>query len=147
MESWHIEDSINAGLVRSIPAHGVVELFTKRRQPYEPKGTPLALRNRLRLEFTKLVPTSEMMLEALYVSNDTGYVDTENVLLYNIGGAALSSACRFGVRFIREFGEPSATPENPTVWRHYHKYSLVPRGTSVHLLRAFRNGGAVSVGA
>lgn len=46
----------------------------------------------------------------MYASSVRGLVDTENVLLYNLGPGYLASAGRCGVRFVRTFTEPPAPP-------------------------------------
>lgn len=127
MAIWQIEDSFAAALIRSESESGRVEMWTTRRLPFEPKGALLEARNHIRRELKKLVANSETSLDAQYISAHTGFVDTESVLLYNVGPSAFALASRFGLRFTRQFAEPPATPNGESVWRHYHSYSLVPR--------------------
>jgi hypothetical protein len=70
------------------------------------------------------------ILYARYVSIHVGFVDTENVLLYNVGPSAFCAASRFGVSFAREFACPPEAPDVTATWRHYHKYSLEPHAVS-----------------
>ena len=64
------------------------------------------------------------ILSAVYTSSSRDFVDTENVLFYNVGAAAFARAARNGVRFIRRFEQCSPGPGGAAV-EHHHSYELI----------------------
>jgi hypothetical protein len=64
------------------------------------------------------------LTQATYVSLQSTFVDTENVLIYNVGPAAFHRAAQFGIQFVREFAPVPATDDTSSRWAHYHRYSL-----------------------
>lgn len=83
-----------------------VEAWSEVRLPFEPRGEALELRGHIRQALATLRPAYGEVLHAVYTSESDGFVDTENVLLYNVGAAALRNACAYGLRFERRFGKP-----------------------------------------
>jgi hypothetical protein len=107
-----------------------VEMWTTQRLPFEPKGVLRTARDHLRTVLRKLTAARQSIVEARYTSISTGFVDTENVLLYNVGPAAFGSATRYGLIFTREFADPPTAPNDEGCWRHYHRYTLIPSNTT-----------------
>jgi len=65
-------------------------------------------------------------LHAVYVSDEEGFVDAENVLIYNVGSGAFSHLCQRGLCFERCFGPPPEPPKAFSVRAtHYHRYGVV----------------------
>lgn len=97
------------------------------RLPFEPRGWLLGMRNDLRGELQELGRTSSGRLHAVYsAANDGALVDTENVLLYNVGGTALRSLMAHAVTFERRYDVPPPPPGVALIdgkALHYHRYS------------------------
>jgi hypothetical protein len=123
-------DNSAAALIRSDHEQHCVEMWTTQRLPFEPRGVLLVARDSLRTELRKLTATPQLILEACYTSTSTGFVDTENVLLYNVGPSAFASATRYGLIFTREFADPPKAPNDEGAWRHCHRYTFIPSNTS-----------------
>ncbi|MBI3213172.1 MAG: hypothetical protein HYZ38_05090 [Mycobacterium sp.] len=112
-------------VVRTTP--GIVELWSPVRLPFEPRGWLIDMRNDLRRALHSLSPTPNGHLHAVYgAANDGAFVDTENVLLYNVGGTALRPLGRNAVTFERRYQVPSPPVgdglQNDQAL-HYHRYS------------------------
>lgn len=108
------------------PAPGIVELWSTVRLPYQPRGWLLEMRNDLCRELRDLSRTSGGRLHAVYSAADDGaFVDTENVLLYNVGNGALRPLMARSVTFERNYQVPqppeSGLAEGQTL--HYQRYS------------------------
>lgn len=89
-----------------------VETWSTARLPFEPKESLLALRTDLRAALRSLDPAPGMQLHAVYGAADDGqFVDTENVLLYNVGTAALRHLADSAVAFERTFTYPPPPDE------------------------------------
>jgi hypothetical protein len=105
-----------------------VEAWSVARLPFEPIGWALAFRDDLRDALRQTSPVAGARLHAIYGADDQGqFVDTENVLLYNVGSAALRHLMSHGVGFERSFRYPSP-PRNsglPEKGLHYHRYDFV----------------------
>ena len=85
-----------------------VEAWSVARLPFEPIGWALAFRNDLRDALRQTLPVAGARLHAIYGADDQRqFVDTENVLLYNVGSAALRHLMGHGVGFERAFRYPS----------------------------------------
>lgn len=125
MDVFQIDDEVAAALIVSQLNIGRIEMWTTRRLPFEPKGALLEARTRLRRELMEMSPRTDELLEATYRSTVLDFVDTENVLIYNVGTSAFANSSKFGLRFVREFAPPpQATFGNPSFcWQHYHIYS------------------------
>ena len=106
-------------------APGVVELWSTVRLPYEPRDRVLDMRNDLRRALRDSAPRSGGRLHAVYSAADDGaFVDTENVLLYNVGSAALRPLMARAVMFERGYEMPPPPPE-----------SELPKGAVLHYQR------------
>ncbi|GFG99777.1 hypothetical protein [Mycolicibacterium hippocampi] len=106
---------------------GAVELWSTVRLPFEPRGWLIDMRDELRRNLQGLAYASSGRLHALYCAADDGaLVDTENVLLYNVGGTALRPLMASEVTFERRYQVPSPPPEAglpDSAALHYHRYS------------------------
>ena len=76
-----------------------VELWSSVRVPFEPRAWVREMRDDLREAVRRLVARPGRLLHATYSSLEDDFVDTENVLIYNVGPAHLGSAARYGLRF------------------------------------------------
>jgi len=107
-------------------AADVVEMWSAVRLPFEPHGWQVNMRNELR-EALQDLRTSSGWLHAVYrAAADGALVDTENVLLYNVGGTALRPLMARAVTFERSYQVPPQPPgpvlgDGQTL--HYHRYS------------------------
>jgi hypothetical protein len=112
-------------LVLSTP--GAVELWSTVRLPFEPRGWLIDMRNDLRRALQDLSHTSSGRLHAVYGAADDGaFVDTENVLLYNVGGTALRPLMAIAVTFERSYQVPApplGAELTDSQVMHYHRYS------------------------
>ena len=66
-----------------------VQLWSAFRLPFDPKGQMRQARDDLRQALRQLVARGDQIIDATYTSLDSGFCDVENVLLYNVGAAAL----------------------------------------------------------
>ncbi|MGE0569850.1 MAG: hypothetical protein AB7H85_11950 [Dehalococcoidia bacterium] len=101
--------------------HPAVEVWSERRLPFEPKGTLLELRTRMRAELRNLRVADDEVIEAAYQSDDLDFCDVENVLFYNVGAVAFSASRARAVRFWRSFGSPPTAPSGGQL-PHYSCY-------------------------
>ncbi|NLC45189.1 MAG: hypothetical protein GX783_13025 [Clostridiales bacterium] len=102
-----------------------VELWSKIRLPFEPKGWLLEMRNSLRSRLRTMHNSENTMLQAQYVSNEEGYFDVENVLIYNVGSGSFTDLCRRGLCFERVFSLPIQPKNIEEIFPHYQRYSLI----------------------
>ncbi len=112
-----------------LPTPGAVEMWSTVRLPFEPRGWLVDMRNDLRRELQELSRASSGRLHAVYSTADDGaFVDTENVLLYNVGGTALRPLMAHGLTFERRFDIPQpplGAGLGDDTALHYHRYSDV----------------------
>lgn len=100
-----------------------VALWSARRLPFEPRGDQLTMREELRASLRRLAAADGEVLHAVYGSTIDGFVDVENVLLYNVGAAALARAARNGLRCERSRIVPPM-PGSKAAAAHHHEYGL-----------------------
>src|SRR4051794_16426556 len=110
--------------IRDDRARGQIEMWSTHRLPFEPKGALLGARNELRRRVSNMLPVSDRILEARYISPTHSFVDTENVLIYNVGPSAFRSAASHGIEFLRDYGSVPADASETIPWMHYHRYSF-----------------------
>ncbi|OMC07463.1 hypothetical protein [Mycolicibacterium fortuitum] len=107
-------------------APDVVELWSTVRLPYQPRDWLLEMRNDLCRALRDSASRSGGHLHAVYSAADDGeFVDTENVLLYNVGSGALRPLMSRSVTFERSYDMPMPPPgvgltEGPAL--HYQRY-------------------------
>src|SRR5258708_10782563 len=98
---WQPEDlnPLRTFGVTSSPSH--VEVWSSFRLPFQPADAALELRRELRAAIRRLEDPGDRLLDCAYTSAAADFVDTENVLIYNVGPAAFSAAARNGLRLQR----------------------------------------------
>lgn len=108
-------------------APDVVELWSTIRLPYQPRDWVLEMRNDLCRALRDSSLKSSGQLHAVYsAANDGEFVDTENVLLYNVGSGALRPLMARSVTFERSYEMPPPPPESGLTEGtalHYQRYS------------------------
>lgn len=105
----------------------VVEMWSAVRLPFQPRGWQIDMRNDLRRALQGLALTSSGRLHAVYGAADDGaLVDTENVLLYNVGGKALRPLTARALTFERSYRvapqPPGLASADSQVLQHYQRY-------------------------
>jgi hypothetical protein len=116
-------------------AAGPCEIWSATRLPYEPKGWLVDLRACVSGLVSGLVAEPGHVLHAVYRSNATDSVDTENVLFYNVGLGAFRRATPFGLRFERVHGAcPPAS--DAAAYAHHCRYAIAPASAPFHHWRA-----------
>ncbi len=118
-----------------------VEAWSTARLPFEPKGTLLQFRDELRTALGSLTPCPGACMRATYGAADDGqFVDTENVLLYNVGTSHLRHLAARATTFERAFTYP--TPPGESGMRpdrlHYVRYVVGPTADLSHWASAGR---------
>lgn len=111
--------------IKSSDLGSLVEVWSSIRLPFEPKGWLLDMRNSVRSVVKSMQGTNDTMLHAVYVSDQEGFCDVENVLLYNVGSGAFAHLCRKGICFERKIAKPPQPKEGYGIMPHYHRYSLM----------------------
>lgn len=99
------------------------------RPPFQPKreSIPWHFRADLRRAVSRLERQSDNeILRCSYINSGRGLVDTENVLIYNLGPGYLSQAGASGIRFLRTFSDFPASPValDPAGPVHYLEYGF-----------------------
>jgi hypothetical protein len=103
-----------------------VTAWSTARIPFEPKDWLLAFRNQLKLAIAGLPSLDGRILYAVYRSPIGGYVDVENLLIYNVGPAYLASATKNGLVFKRSYRASRNCPvELSSPALHQYEYLLV----------------------
>ena len=119
-------------IVRVADSEPLVEAWSSRRLPYEPKGWLLHLRAELRTAIAPLQAGTEQVLHAVYGSMDTTPCDAENILIYNVGPGYVAAAGAHGLRLERTTAVPPAPEPLAAGTPHYHRYELVGRDAGFH---------------
>ena len=105
--------------------HREVCLWSSVRLPFEPKGWVREMRNELRVAVSALSTTPDEVLQALYLSTETGTFDVENVLFYNVGSGCFAPSTTNGLRF--EQAQVACLPGEPKApFSHFHQYAPAP---------------------
>lgn len=122
-----------------------IELWSKGRLPFEPKGWLLEMRNSFRSALKKIQNNEQKLLHAVYASNEKGFFDVENILFYNLGPGAFSNIAHYGLCFERVFSTPVQPSNEGSTFAHYHRYSLIEPlkapiyGTKGHTLARWKS--------
>jgi hypothetical protein len=110
--------------------------WSAERLPFDPKGPMGDFRRVLAAGCGTLVAKPGQILQAIYSSTDTSFVDVENVLTYNVGTRAIRAAAAYGIRLERRYAfVPAAEPAEIQMAHHYD-YRLVEPGPSFTWWRA-----------
>lgn len=105
------------------PAGGVVEVWSSRRLPFEPKGAMVELRGAIRAAVAELSRAAgyRYRLAATYRSLAPGLVDAENILFYNVGTGAFGRPV--AIHGERRFEDPPPPLDQaPGPYAHHHRY-------------------------
>jgi hypothetical protein len=113
-------------LVAIDPDRRVVQAWSTKRLPFEPRGYLFSLRAELRSALKRLRANTGGVLSALYGSPAPGFCDPENVLIYNVGASHLSGAADWGLRIERSYGCPSPPEPLEAPAEHYWRYRVAP---------------------
>jgi hypothetical protein len=100
----------------------LVEAWSAKRLPFEPKGWLRELKTEIGEAVRKLEVTDGELLHAVYASDARDPCDVENVLLYNVGVGCFRGAGHNGIRIERAF-KASAPPE-PVAGAQSHSHPL-----------------------
>lgn len=100
-----------------------VEAWSTVRLPYEPRGAMVGLRADLRSALERLATRDGHVVNAVYSADDSReFVDTENVLFYNVGSASFRSLASTGIRFERSYAVPAAPDRLERTDRLHHHH-------------------------
>lgn len=99
------------------------------RPPFQPK--PQSIPWHFRADLRRAVSTLERepdneILRCVYTNSGHALVDTENVLVYNLGPGYLAPAGASGIRFVRTYADPPTSPVtlDPGGPIHYLEYGF-----------------------
>ena len=118
-------ESLNYFILDPVDNDNVVELWSVQRLPYQPQGWLLNMRNELRTDVERIKEDSSSILHAVYQTNQSGFFDAENVLIYNVGPPSFRKLCSNGLCI--EFGKakPPKLPRSIQLEaNHYHRYTV-----------------------
>ncbi len=108
-----------------------VEAWSTSRLQFEPKGWQREFKSDLRSAIASLSAAPGQKVRGIYTSADGSFVDTENILYYNVGSGAFTKAARYGVCFERSYSMSPPCPTPLAISRlHHQHYSLRPLQTS-----------------
>lgn len=108
----------------------LVEAWSAKRLPFEPKGWLRELRTEIGEAVRQLKVTDGDLLHAVYGSDLRDPCDVENVLLYNVGLGCFREAGRNGIRIERAF--KASVPPEPLAGDqiHHWRYAVGPAEAS-----------------
>ena len=102
-----------------------VELWSTERLPFEPSGRAKEMRDALRRALREMPGHPDRVLHAVYFSREEGFVDAENILIYNVGSGAFRHLCQSGLCFEWCLRAPPDPPSTFSVSpKHYHRYRV-----------------------
>ena len=99
-----------------------VQVWSRTRLPFEPKGWLKDLREQIRQDLKHLKLGREDVLYASYVSSEKKFCDVENVLFYNVGPWNFDNLTKNGLIFERGFAEPPKLDKFS--FSHFQQYSI-----------------------
>ena len=99
-----------------------VQVWSRTRLPFEPKGWLKDLREQIRQDLKHLKLGREGVLYASYVSSEKRFCDVENVLFYNVGPNKFDNLTKNGLIFERGFAEPPKLDKFS--FSHFQQYSI-----------------------
>ena len=99
-----------------------VQVWSRTRLPFEPKGWLKDLREQIRQDLKHLKLGRESVLYASYVSSEKRFCDVENVLFYNVGPNKFDNLTKNGLIFERGFAEPPKLDKFS--FSHFQQYSI-----------------------
>jgi len=109
------------------PGHPVVDAWSVKLLPFEPKGVDLEFKVALRQAILQLGAAPGDVLHAVYASEVDSKADAENILFYNVGTSSFQPLTQFGLRFERAYVAPPTVRGVEHPYLHYHRYWLSAR--------------------
>ena len=109
----------------------LVEAWSVRRLPFEPRASMLEFRAALRAGLAGLA-VGAGPLRCVYSSPSTDFCDAENVLLYNVGMSSFVRLTERGVTFERSFVVPPSPVRLSGPPLHHHAYSTNAQAAFLH---------------
>jgi hypothetical protein len=111
------------------PNNKMLEVYSSKRLPYEPKDWQLELRNTIRSHL-KLLSGDGVILQTLYKSMSQRFFDIENVLFYNVGPTSFSHLNLKFLQFERAYEHPPIANEDQH-FEHYQSYKIIEQDEQV----------------
>jgi len=105
--------------------NNVVELWSSKRLPFEPKGWLYDMRETLRIAISQLVVYNGNILSATYTSPIEELCDVENILFYNVGTGRFKTTCLNGFLLERSFTAVPPPPDKLDFYLHYQRYASI----------------------
>lgn len=102
----------------------VVELWSSKRLPFEPKGWLYDMRDSLIAAIKKMEINEDAFMRATYTSEVQELCDLENILLYNVGTGNFKKLCPRGFLLERSFHAAPYSPGGFNVYPHYQRYEI-----------------------
>jgi len=103
----------------------VTEIWSASRLPFEPKGWLYDMREELKRAIKEISLDDSRILSAVYISQNQGFCDIENILIYNVGPGVFKDICRNGLLLERGYQRVVSPSGNQESYGHYQSYSLV----------------------
>lgn len=126
--TYDAEPPTDAYTVRGVePGHDVVEGWSVKGLPFEPKGVDREFRDALRRAIRQLSVAPRDVLHGVYASEVVANCDAENILFYNVGIRPFRRLTQLGLRFERAYITPPIAPGVLCPYRHYHRYWMSSR--------------------
>lgn len=104
-----------------------VQLWSKERLQFEPKGWQLRMRDDLKSSLLRMIASKNTILYACYASSIREDFDVENILFYNVGSSAFSNICKDNLIFERSFDNPPVIQKSQyqnISFDHYQCYKI-----------------------
>ncbi len=102
----------------------IVELWSTKRLPFEPKGSLYDMRNSLIEAISQMKIIDDAFMRATYCSAVKELCDLENILLYNIGTGKFNKLCRKGFILERSFKSVPYAVGDLNNYQHYQRYEI-----------------------
>ena len=127
--TYDAQPPTGAYAVRGVePGHDVVEGWSVKLLPFEPKGVDLEFKQTLIQAIHHLSVAPGDALHAVYASAIVGNWDAENILFYNVGSGPFGKLTQRGLSFERAYVAPPTAPGALHPFRHYHRYWMSSHG-------------------
>jgi len=105
--------------------NNIVELWSLKRLPFEPKGWLWDMRESLKTALNQLVVYDDRILAATYTSAVQELCDVENILFYNVGTGRFKKLCQKGFLLERSFNAVTHSSDKSQPYTNHQRYELV----------------------
>lgn len=102
----------------------VVELWSSKRLPFQPKGWLYDMRSSLIGAISQIKISDDAFMRATYCSAVQSLCDLENILLYNVGTGNFKKLCQQGFLLERSFQSAPYVPGGFNGYQHYQRYEI-----------------------